>query len=135
MVLDAGGAVIESNHAMAAMIDYTAEELRGMNVRDITHPDDVGACWESFQELLAGRRNSYHTEKRYLRRDGQPVWSAFTASLSPDVNGGPRFIVAIVENITERKHAEELLQSQPGTPGGERAGVQHGFVGLESQDQ
>jgi len=47
--------------------------------------------------------------KRYLRKDGEPIWVNVSASLVPGTEGVPQFILGIVENITERKKAEEAL--------------------------
>ncbi len=68
-------------------------------------------CWEKFQELISGRCSTYQIEKRYLRRDGRLIWGALTVSVSPDASGGPRFAIGIIEDITERKKAEEALQA------------------------
>jgi two-component system cell cycle sensor histidine kinase/response regulator CckA len=61
-------------------------------------------------QLLAGEIQSYSVEKRYERKDGTFVWARVCKSLARDVENRPKHIIAIVEDITERKHAEEALR-------------------------
>src|ERR1700733_2478618 len=110
-VVDATGLMVECNPAMVRLFGYSAEELRQMSFREITHPDDVAVCWERFQEIIAGRLGGYQMEKRYLRRDGEVIWGDLTVSAVPDASGSPKFVMGIVEDITERKRAEEALQA------------------------
>jgi PAS domain S-box-containing protein len=109
-VLDEDGVLVECNPAMLAMFGYSLEELRGMTFREITHPDDVSADQQKFDDLIAGRCSRYSMEKRYLRRDGQVIWGVLTVSIVPEASGDPRYVIGIVEDITERKRAEEALR-------------------------
>ena len=80
------------------------------SIEDFTHPDDMQKSREHQQLLLAGAIDNYSIEKRYLHKDGATVWASLTASLVTDIAGKPDFIVAVVQDITRRKRAEEALR-------------------------
>jgi PAS domain S-box-containing protein len=92
------------------MLGYSAEELRGMPFTQFTHPDDVALDWQLYTELVRGQRNQYQLEKRYYHKDGRMVWGNLTVSLVRDERGAPLFGIGMVEDITERKRAEEALR-------------------------
>jgi C4-dicarboxylate-specific signal transduction histidine kinase len=75
-----------------------------------THPDDVEADWTPFTDVLRGRRDHYHIEKRYVRKDGALVWGDVTVYVVRDERGAMMFTIGMVEDITERKRAEESLR-------------------------
>ena len=77
---------------------------------DITHPDDVRVDRALFVALVAGARDSYQKEKRYLHKDGRVVWCNLTASLVRDARGTPQFTVGMIDDITERKRIEADLR-------------------------
>ncbi len=113
VLADLAGRLVESNPAIERMLGYTRDELRGMAFTEVTHPDDVSADWALFAELVAGRRDFYQMEKRYLHKDGHVVWGNLTASLVRDERGTPRFTIGMVEDITERKRmAAGLIDAQ-----------------------
>ena len=101
------------NHALAEMLGYSAEELRGVNVAQITHPDDIGVGHGLLDELVRGQRDHYRVDKRYMRKDGQVVATRMAASLVRDGAGRPQFVVGMVEDVTEHNRADrELLLLQ-----------------------
>lgn len=80
---------------------------------EVTHPDDVAADWALFEELVAGWRDAYRMEKRYLHKDGHVVWGNLTVSLVRDEHGTPRFTIGMVEDITARKRMKvDLIETQ-----------------------
>jgi PAS domain S-box-containing protein len=109
-LVNAVGHPFESNRALQRMLGYSAEELRGMPFMQFTHPDDVALNWQLFTELVRGQRNQYQLEKRYYRKDGRVVWGNLTMSLVRDERGAPLFGIGTVEDITERRRAEEALR-------------------------
>ena len=104
------GQAFESNPKLQQMLGYSEEEFRGMPFTQITHPDDVQLDWHLFTELVSGKRDQYQLEKRYYRKDGTLVWGNLTMSLVRDERGEPLFGMGMVEDITERKRAEEALR-------------------------
>lgn len=110
-LVDAEGKMVKCNPAMVEMFGYGAEELCQMSFLDITHPDDVAEDWQKFKELIAGRRSTYRTEKRYFKRDGQLIWCVLTVSMVSGGGESAAYVIGIVEDVTERKRAQEALQS------------------------
>jgi len=111
-IADMEGRLIATNSALQEMLGYSEEELQGLPFTKITHPDDIGAEEALDDELVAGRISRYQLEKRHMRKDGQPVWTRLTASEVRDARGEPQFAIAIVEDIRERKEAEQALAYQ-----------------------
>jgi diguanylate cyclase (GGDEF)-like protein/PAS domain S-box-containing protein len=109
---DRDGDVVEVNPAVEELLGYAADELVGVNFRDTFHPDDVAATNELFDELIRGKRDSYRLERRYHRKDGEIIWGQSTAVLERDADGQPSFVLTMIENITERKLAEQELVRQ-----------------------
>jgi PAS domain S-box-containing protein len=89
------------------------EDLLGLTVSDITHPDDLQRDVEFLQRLRDKEINAYSLEKRYIRQDGFYVWANITVSSMYSSNGQLKYFLDVVEDITERKWAEEArLQSE-----------------------
>ncbi len=109
VLVDLAGHPVEMNPVIERMLGYTREELRGMVFTAVTHPDDVSADWALFQELVAGGRDAYQMEKRYLHKEGHIVWGNLTVSLVRDERGTPQFTIGMVEDITERKRMQASL--------------------------
>jgi len=105
--------VLALNHAMTEMLGYTEDELRGLNLAQITHPEDIGVGHGLFDELVRGQRDHYRVDCRYIRKDGQVVATRTSASLVRDTAGRPQFVVGMVEDVTEHTRADrELLLLQ-----------------------
>jgi PAS domain S-box-containing protein len=112
-LVDMHGHPIKSNPALQQMLGYSEEELSRMAFSDYTHPDDRDLGWELFSGLVAGKREKYETEKRFLKKGGDVVWGLLNVSLVKGRYGRPVWAVGMVQDITERKQAEDaLLQSQ-----------------------
>jgi len=100
------------NEPFCRMLGYTPEFMRATPWPQITHPQDVNLDLVPFQQMAAGQRDSYSVEKRFVHRDGHPVWARLTLSLVRDAQGRPDYEIAIIENIDDRKRAEGQLQRQ-----------------------
>src|SRR5919108_232962 len=101
------GSVLLANQRLCDMLGYTPEELLTRPWQEIIHPDDRARGCEYLCRLLAGEIRAYTAEKRYIRGDGTFLWGHATASLVREPPGAPKYIVSVVQNITERKVAEE----------------------------
>jgi diguanylate cyclase (GGDEF)-like protein/PAS domain S-box-containing protein len=108
--LDVQGRFIDCNRALIQMLGYQIGELEGRPIAELTHPDDAAEAAAALQELVEGRREASHAERRYFRRDGAPIWTDVTASVVRDAAGHAQFVIATIENISERKEAEEALR-------------------------
>jgi PAS domain S-box-containing protein len=93
------------NPAFCSFLGFSEEELRNRHCVDFSPPEDAEKDWTLFQQLRAGSIDHYQLEKRYSRRDGSLVWGSLSisllkSSLSP-------LVLAMVEDITDKKNAEE----------------------------
>ena len=106
---DMDGVFLRVNEKLCAMLGYTAEELLGLKFREITHPGDLTRNLELRRKLVAGEVEGYTYEKRYVRKDGSPLWACLTIS---EVRVGPDdrpTVLGVIEDISERKRNEERL--------------------------
>jgi diguanylate cyclase (GGDEF)-like protein/PAS domain S-box-containing protein len=110
--VETDGRMVEANPAVVQMLGYSAAELAEMDLRRYTHPDDVERNLALLKELMAGERDSYQLEKRCYRKDGSLIWVQVTAALERDEQGKPKFAISMLEDITERKVAQEGLLRQ-----------------------
>ncbi|QIN84064.1 PAS domain S-box protein [Rubrobacter tropicus] len=101
------GRWLRVNRRLCEIVGYTEEELLEKTFGDITHPDDLGKDLEHARAMLRGERQVYSMEKRYVRKDGSPVWVNLTVSLVREASGEPRYFISVVEDISERKRVEE----------------------------
>jgi PAS domain S-box-containing protein len=107
---DMQGQILDANPALQRLLGYSAEEMRQHRVSDFMHPDDIQNIWRMYQELVTGQRDYFEDEKQYLRKDGHSVWTHLTVSLVRDANGVPQLQIAMMENVTQRKQAEETIK-------------------------
>src|SRR6267154_755517 len=107
---DLNGRFLATNHVFQAMVGYTEEELRAVNFLDLTHEDYRQANWTLITELVEGKRRQFQIEKKYRRKDGSSIWVSNNVSLVPATERVPRFIMALSEDITQRKRAEQALR-------------------------
>ena len=107
---DLNGRFLATNSAYQRMLGYSAEEFQALCFIDITHEDDRDSNRVPITELLDGFRDQFQIEKRYWRRDGALIWVRNSVSLAPGSENMPVAIMAIVEDITERKRTEETLR-------------------------
>ena len=104
---------LEVNDRFCEMVGYSREELGHTTWADLTPGDDLAFQLPTYERVLAGERNDYSIEKRYVRRDGTFIDVMVSASAVRGQDGTPVYFVALVEDITERKLLEaEFLQSQ-----------------------
>ncbi|TKJ43916.1 hypothetical protein CEE36_02020 [candidate division TA06 bacterium B3_TA06] len=110
-LMDMDRNLLQTNHAIQEMLGYSAEELQGMTLDQITHPDDIKRELDLIKERRIDKREDlYQTEKRYIRKDGQIIWGFLTATTVRDPSGGGLYGLGMVEDVTERKLAEEALR-------------------------
>ena len=109
-VADLDGRVLATNANYQKMLGYTESEFLALSFLDITHEDHREANRDLVRELLEGKRDQFQIEKQYCRKDGSLVWVRNNVSLVREPENTPRFMLALSEDITERKEAEEALQ-------------------------
>jgi PAS domain S-box-containing protein len=91
------------------MLGFSEEELRNKHCVDFSPPEDAEKDWALFQQLRAGSIDHYQLEKRYFRRDGSLVWGSLSISLLK--SSASPLVLAMVEDITDKKKAEEALRA------------------------
>ena len=110
-IADLNGRVLTTNTTYQRMLGYTDDEFQGIPILEITHESFREANWALISELLEGKRDQFQIEKQYRRKDGSLLWVRNNVSLVRDPESmRPRFMVALSEDIAERKAAEEALQ-------------------------
>jgi PAS domain S-box-containing protein len=106
------GGLTRVNTAFCRLLGYTPEELAAMSFTSITHPDDLAESRECVRALLAGECETWHMDKRYIRKGGEVVWAHVTTSLKRDAEGRPLHLRTHVEDLTARKRAEDALRER-----------------------
>jgi PAS domain S-box-containing protein len=105
------GKILEANPGFCNMLGYSPEEIVTLKASDITHPDDHDVDAELFNQVLNGDLPAYTIEKRCIRKDREIIWIKLTRSLIHIPSSDPNQTLVIVEDITQRKQAEEAAQS------------------------
>lgn len=100
------GVFLEMNDKFCSILGYSRPELRTMTFVQLTHPDDLALTKEYAQRLRTGELKDHTIEKRYIRKNGQPVWSLTTVTLQKDASGEPIRYIGVIEDITQRKLVE-----------------------------
>lgn len=95
------------NSALGKILGYTEDELLHRSFQDITHPDDLEADLHELNRLLTGEISNYMLQKRYFHRDGNIVQAMLAVSLVKDKFNMPQHYISQVEDISERKRAED----------------------------
>ncbi len=105
----ADGRYLRVNPALCRMTGYSEDELLERRFQDITHPDDLGSDIDALSALGLGDLDAYETEKRYVRADGETRWILLNVSTVRDADGSVKHFFAQVQDITERKLAEDQV--------------------------
>lgn len=106
------GRMLRVNRALCDLVGYSKKELLSTDFQSITHPDDLDTDLQYLNEVLQGRRNSYRMEKRYIHRSGEVVWTLLNVSVIRSEEGGVRFFVSQIQDITEQKNALAQIQKR-----------------------
>jgi PAS domain S-box-containing protein len=104
------GRLLRVNPKYCEILGRTEPDLLSRNFQSITHSDDLAANLEKLRQLMAGEIRHYKMEKRYLRPDGSVRWAEVEVAAMWPEGGTPVWHMAIVQDITERKQAEERLR-------------------------
>jgi len=104
------GRFLQVNPALCRFLGYLDAELARRSVWDVTHPDDLAECRRLFAEVTAGRRRVVEMEKRFIRKDGETAWGHVTEAWLFDPSMTPAYSVALVQDVNERRRAEEARQ-------------------------
>ena len=97
---------ISVNQRYCEITGYAREEILEKKVADLTYPDDVPASLEFIRRIRCGELPEYKIEERFLRKDGTVIWVNLTVSIVRSATGDPLYLVAFIEDITDRREAQ-----------------------------
>jgi diguanylate cyclase (GGDEF)-like protein/PAS domain S-box-containing protein len=104
------GRFLRTNRSLRELLGYPDKELLGKTFQDITHPDDLSVDLDHFERILAGKMRTYQIEKRYIHKKGHVVWTLLNVSMVQDDEGKPLYFVSQIQDISERKSAEQKIR-------------------------
>jgi diguanylate cyclase (GGDEF)-like protein/PAS domain S-box-containing protein len=109
LMVDLEGLIIRANPALGTIVGRSPTTLTGVSVLELTHPDDHESTRGELRTLVASGSEGYQIEKRYLHGDGYEVWVSVSVSCVRDDTGFPLYLIAQVEDVTERRALRERL--------------------------
>jgi PAS domain S-box-containing protein len=104
------GNFLEINKQYCELLGYSEQEMKKKNFQSVTHPDDLEEDLMNMERLKEGKIREYSMEKRYLTKKNQPIWAKLTVSPLWEINEKPTTHIAIIEDISLKKEAEELIK-------------------------
>jgi diguanylate cyclase (GGDEF)-like protein/PAS domain S-box-containing protein len=108
-VVSVDGSWLQVNEALCKLVGYSEQELRATSFQRLTHADDVRVVQSQIQRVVEGYIPSHEQEKRYIHEQGHTVWVQWHVSLLKDSESGTKRLFFQVQDITDRKRAEEKL--------------------------
>ena len=112
-LVDLNTRYIQVNSRLCRLLGYTAAELEGKTLQDVTHPDDLQKELPYLEQIILGEIDNYNLEQRYIRKDGSSWWASLIATVVRDDAGSILYTLGMVEDISDRKRSEQaLLQSE-----------------------
>jgi len=106
------GRLLRVNRAFCQLVGYTGEALLKMRLSDITAPEDIAHDGRLIAQALAGQRDRYSMEKRYIHKKGHTVWAQLTVALVRKPSGLPDYFISVAQDIGAAKTAEQAVRSQ-----------------------
>lgn len=111
-IVNSDGIVERANRKFAEMFGLPEDQVRGVSVRELTHPDDLQRDFDLRDEILSGARESYTVEKRYVRRDGTTLHARTTVIAMLEGDGRGYQYVSQIEDISTEKEADRQLEER-----------------------
>lgn len=109
-IVDREGRASLTNDALSKMLGYGPDELAELPFEVFTHPDDLARNEELFDELMAGDRESFEMDKRFIHKEGHVVWGRLLVSLLREGDGEPSHAIGLLQDITEEKRLRDELE-------------------------
>ncbi len=104
------GQFVQVNTSLCSLLGYGGEELLLLTTKNVTHVDDYARELRLISEVRNHQRRIVALEKRVIARDGEVIWANVTSSIIADKSGQPAYLLALIEDITDRKAAEQALK-------------------------
>ena len=108
-VVSVDGSWLQVNEALCKLLGYSEQELRATSFQRLTHPDDLRQVMSQIQRVIEGYIQSHEQEKRYVHEQGHNVWVQWHVSVLKESESGTKRLFFQVQDITDRKLAEERL--------------------------
>lgn len=105
-----GGYFLEINEKYCKLLEYSEQELQNRTFQSVTHPDDLNEDLSNLEKLKQGTIREYAMEKRYITKSGKIIWTNITVSPLWNIDEKPSKHIAIVEDISLKKEAEQLIK-------------------------
>ncbi len=106
------GSWIDINEYLCNLLGYTRAELLKLTFSDVTHPDDVDKDMHYLKMMIEGTVNNYHTEKRYIRKNGDVIWVNLSVVLIRDEKDKPQYFISAINDISQIKLLTLELESK-----------------------
>lgn len=101
---------LQVNKAMSAMLGYSESELNSKKWQEITHLDDIEFIEKKTAEVISGKIDSMHINKRYIKKDGSILWADLQTTIRRDIDGHPIYFITSILDITDKMTAQKSLQ-------------------------
>ncbi|MDH3473650.1 MAG: PAS domain S-box protein, partial [Rhodospirillales bacterium] len=101
---------IQVNDKLCDLLGYSREELTKLTWVDVTHPDDLAENARLFDEAVAGERDTYSMDKRFIRKTGGILYASISVQCLRKPDGAPDYFILLIQDITTRKKAEQALR-------------------------
>lgn len=119
------------NQKLCDILGYSQTEIMNLSITDITYAEDIETDLENIQRIVANEIKSFSMEKRYIRKDGSLVWGNLTVSVVREANGEPKYLLGVLEDISDRKRFEENLAAKNREITNILNSITDGFVSLD----
>ncbi|MDD4821779.1 MAG: PAS domain S-box protein [Bacteroidales bacterium] len=103
---------LKVNKAFCNMLGYSREELTHLDWMKLTHPGDLQLSQDGVNLLITGEKDVVYFEKRYIHKDGHVIWAEVNTTLQKDAQGKPSNFITTIQDITERKKAEDAIREK-----------------------
>ena len=127
------GKLVMANPAYCSIVGYSVSELQEIDTRGLTHPDDRAGYQLLRDQMLKGAVDSFTDEKRLVNKSGTSVWVNTTVSLVRSLDDSPSYVIAVMQDITERRAMEEQLRQSEKQRDAEREKAQLHVVRVNAE--
>jgi len=102
--------LVDANPTFFNIFGYSRSELIGVSSAKVTYPDDDPNSVKLFMELLAGQRDAYEADRRYIRKNGEVFWAHVTMTIVRGSDSAPDYLVGVLLDIDKQKRNALALQ-------------------------
>lgn len=134
IVLAVEDKIVKTNTTFVELLGYTENELKEMSVRDISAPEDIANSEKLIVQMNKGELDKFSIIKKYYKKDGGFVLARTLVSAVKDEKGKVDYQVALVEDITKEREAEERLRNEREKYSSIIANMNLGLIEVDNDD-